>query len=269
MMTQHFKDKVVVVTGGGRGIGRATALEFACEGATVVLAGRRMDALETSALECRASGGNAQVVRVDVAKDEDLRNLVDTTLGAHGKIDVLVNNAGVVSGGRLDEIPADDIGRMVGVNVWAPIRLAQLVVPHMREAKSGVIVNISSVAGRVGLPYYATYSATKFAMRGFSEALRREVARDGIRVTAVYPGVTATDLIDNVETDGLGLNVATAQQVGQAIVRGVRWHQPEIFIGISESIMARWNDLLPWTVDYGMDMVRDRMHAAVHKQRTT
>jgi short-subunit dehydrogenase len=139
----------------------------------------------------------------------------------------------------------------------------------MREAKRGTIVNVSSVAGRMGLPYYATYCATKYAMRGFSEALRREVARDGIHVTAVYPGVTATDLLENVETDGLFLSVATAQQVGRAIVRGVRWRQPEVFIGLGESLVSRWNDLMPWTVDMGVDVMRERMHAAVHKQRTT
>ncbi len=268
-MAEHFKDQVVIVTGGGRGIGRAAALEFACEGATLLLAGRRMDALETTARECEVSGGHAEIAACDVARDEDLQALVGRAIEHYGKIDVLVNNAGVVSGGRLDEIPGDDIGRMVGVNVWAPIRLTQLVLPHMRAAKRGSIVNISSVAGRVGLPYYATYCASKYAMRGFSEALRREVSRDGIHVTAVYPGPTATDLMENVEVDGLGLSVATAQQVAQAIVRGVRGKQPEVFIGISESLLSRWNDLLPWTVDFGVDMVRDRMQTAVQNQRNT
>jgi NAD(P)-dependent dehydrogenase (short-subunit alcohol dehydrogenase family) len=268
-MGEQFKDQVVVVTGGGRGIGRATALEFADEGASLVLAGRRMDALETAANECRHSGGQAEIVHCDVAKDEDLHHLVGRAIAHFGRIDVLVNNAGVVAGGRLDEISGDDVGRMVGVNVWAPIRLAQLALPHMREAKRGSIVNVSSVAGRMGLPYYATYCASKYAMRGFSEALRREVMRDGIHVMAVYPGPTATDLMESVEVDGLGLSVATAQQVGRAILRGVRWRQPEVFIGIGESIMSRWNDLMPWTVDYGVDFVRERMHAAVHKQRTT
>jgi NAD(P)-dependent dehydrogenase (short-subunit alcohol dehydrogenase family) len=266
-MAGQFQDQLVIVTGGGRGIGRATALEFAAEGARLLLAGRRMDALGTAAAEC--GGGRAEIIHCDVAKDEDLKHLVGHAIATYGKIDVLVNNAGVVAGGRLDEISADDVGRMVGVNMWAPIRLAQLALPHMREAKRGHIVNLSSVAGRMGLPYYATYCASKYAMRGFSEALRREVAPDGIHVTAVYPGVTATDLLENVETDGLFLSVATAQQVGKAIVRGVRWRQPEIFIGLGESLAARWNDLMPWTFDMTMDMMRERMHAAVHKQRTT
>jgi NAD(P)-dependent dehydrogenase (short-subunit alcohol dehydrogenase family) len=267
-MSDRFKGQVIVITGGGRGIGRATALEFAAEGATCVLAGRRMDALETAALECTSSGGKGDAVRCDVAIDDDLRGLVDYAISRHGRIDVLVNNAGVVSGGRLDEIPPEDVERMTSVNVWAPIRLAQIAVPHMRAAKAGTIVNVSSVAGRMGLPYYATYCASKYAMRGFSEALRRELAGDGIHVIAVFPGPTATDLIENVEFDGLSLSIATAQQVGRAVVRGVRWHEPEVFIGIGESLLSRWNDMVPWSVDMGVGIVRERMRTAVEKQRT-
>jgi short-subunit dehydrogenase len=135
--------------------------------------------------------------------------------------------------------------------------------------KHGHIVNVSSIAGRMGLPYYATYCASKFAMRGFSESLRREVSPDGIHVMGVYPGPTATDLVENVDFGGLGMTMATAQQVGQAIVRGVRWKQGEVFIGMGDSLLSRWNDMLPWSVDYGVGMMRDRMHTAVQRQRTT
>lgn len=269
-MAERFEGQVVVITGGGRGIGRAAAIEFGAEGATLLLGGRRMDALQTAAQEVlRAGGEAAEIVHCDVAKDDDLKALIGKAISHFGRIDVLVNNAGVIAGGRLDEIGADDVERMSTVNVWAPIRLTQLALPHMRAAKQGHIVNVSSIAGRMGLPYYATYCASKYAMRGFSESLRREVSPDGIHVMAVYPGPTATDLIENVEFAGLGLTIATAQQVGQAIARGVRRRQPEVFIGIGDSLMARWNDVLPWTVDYGVDMMRDRMHTAVQRQRTT
>jgi short-subunit dehydrogenase len=139
----------------------------------------------------------------------------------------------------------------------------------MRAAKSGTIVNISSLAGRMGMPYYATYCASKYAVRGFSEALRRELRPDGIHVMAVYPGGTATEMLQNVRLEGTGLRPATAQQVGRAIVRGVRWMQPEVFIGIADGLVSRWNDVLPWTVDYGLDFVRERVHEAVANQRTT
>jgi NAD(P)-dependent dehydrogenase (short-subunit alcohol dehydrogenase family) len=267
-MAGRFKDSVVVITGGGRGIGRATALAFGEEGATCVIAGRRMDALETTAGEVRHSGGVADVIHCDVLKEADLNALVGKTMDAHGRIDVLVNNAGVVTGGRLDEISKDDVDRMVGVNVWAPLRLTQLVLPHMRERKSGAIVNISSVAGRMGIPYYATYCASKYAMRGFSESLRRELRPDNIHVMAVFPGGTATDMIENVDFARFGVSVATAQQVGNAILRGVQWRQPEVFIGLGESLLSRWNDFMPWTVDLGVDLVREQFRAAVKDQRT-
>jgi short-subunit dehydrogenase len=157
---------------------------------------------------------------------------------------------------------------MVGVNIWAPLRLTQLVVPTMREQKSGAIVNISSVAGRIGVPYYATYCASKFAMRGFSESLRRELRPDGIHVMAVYPGGTATDMLENVEFERFALVIATAQQVGRAIMRGVRWRQPEVFTNIGESLFSRANDVMPWGFDLGMELFRDQFLDAVRHQRT-
>ncbi len=268
-MSERFKDQVVVVTGGGRGIGRAIALEFASEGATLLLAGRRMDALRTAVSECNEWGAKAEAVSCDVAIDDDLNGLVNTAMEHYGRIDVLVNNAGVVAGGRLDEISADDVARMVGVNIWAPIRLTQIALPHMRAAKSGTIINVSSLAGRMGMPFYATYCSSKFALRGFSEALRREVAPDGIHVMAVYPGGTATDMIENVEFDRLGMTIATADQVARIIVRGVRWKQAEVFIGLGENLISRWNDIMPWSMDIGVEMLRGRMEAAVQNQRTT
>jgi short-subunit dehydrogenase len=189
-----------------------------------------MDALHTTADEVRKSGGNAEVVSCDVMQDQDLQHLAGWTAGTLGRIDILVNNAGVVTGGRLDEIDKEDIGRMVGVNVWAPLRLTQLVLPYMRERRSGAIINISSMAGRMGIPYYAPYCASKYAMRGFSESLRREVKPDGIHVMGVYPGGTATDMLENVEFERFGLGIATAQQVGRAVVNGLRWRAPEVCV---------------------------------------
>jgi short-subunit dehydrogenase len=201
-------------------------------------------------------------------KEQDLQNLVGKTIEAHGRIDVLVNNAGVLTGGRLDEVSKDDIDRIVGVNIWAPLRLTQLVLPHMRQRKSGTIVNVSSIAGRMGVPYLATYSASKYALRGMSEALRRELRPDNIHVLAVYPGFTATDMMETVDIGRLGMSIATAQQVGQAIVRGVQWKRPEVFIGLGDSLMSGWNELAPWAVDMGVDLMRERFRSAAEGQRT-
>lgn len=268
-MGTRYEEQVVVITGGGRGIGRAIGLEFAAEGATLVLAGRRMEPLHTTVAEAQRCGGKANAARCDVMNEDDLVQLVASTIDQHGRIDVLVNNAGVVTGGRLDEIDREDISRMVGVNMWAPLRLTQLVLPHMRTRKSGAIINISSLAGRMGVPYYAAYCASKYAMRGFSEALRRELRPDGIHVMAVYPGGTATDMMENVEFDRFGVNIATAEQVARATLRGLRWRRPEVFIGLAENMMSGVNDMMPWAVDYGVDLLREQFRTAVQHQKTT
>jgi short-subunit dehydrogenase len=117
------------------------------------------------------------------------------------------------------------------------------------------------------MPFYATYCSSKFGPR-LQRALRREVAPDGIHVMAVC-GRHATDMIENVEFDRLGMTIATADQVARAIVRGARWKQAEVFIGLGESLISRWNDILPWSMDIGVEMLRGRMEAAVQNQRTT
>jgi short-subunit dehydrogenase len=226
-----------------------------------------MDALTTSAHECRESGGRAEAVHCDVAKDKDLQALVDGAMASHGRIDVLVNNAGVATSGRLDEMSEADIGRMARVNVWAPMRLTQLAVPHMRAARKGAIINISSVAGWMALPYMAPYCATKFALRGFSEAMRRELAPDRIHVMAVFPGPTATDMIESVDFGGFPMTIATAQSVARATLRALRGRQPEVFVGFGDA-MLRWNDVAPWAVDMGVEMMRDRIKSAAAGQRT-
>jgi NAD(P)-dependent dehydrogenase (short-subunit alcohol dehydrogenase family) len=270
-MGTRYKDQVVIVTGGGRGIGRAIALKFASEGATCVLAGRRMDALHLAVRECHEAGGSALAVKCDVAQEADLAALVEMVTNDKGRIDVLVNNAGVITGGRLDEMDREDIGRMVSVNVWAPLRLTQLVLPHMRKAKGGTIVNVSSIAGRLGVPFYAVYSATKYSMRGFSEALRREVRPDGIHVMAVYPGVTATDMMESAELPDMGAlgGISTAESVAQAVMRGMQWHLPDVYVGVGETLLSRANDWMPWTVDWGVSLMREQFHNAVRNQRTT
>jgi short-subunit dehydrogenase len=261
-MPGQFSDQTVIITGGGRGIGRETALSFAEQSAHVVLAGRRLDALEVSAREVRDSGGSATVVQCDVAEDADLTALVDRTLEERGRIDVLVNNASALVSGALVDAGPVDLRRATDVDVWAPMRLTQLVLPHMLEAKTGTIVNISSLAGRCGVPYYAAFSASKYAIRGFSEALRRELSGTGVHVVCVFPGAVADDMAENPEFDRFGLQCVTAARVGGAIVRGVRFHTPEVFLGIGDSMFAHWNDFLPATVDVAANMVRRGFESA-------
>jgi NAD(P)-dependent dehydrogenase (short-subunit alcohol dehydrogenase family) len=182
---------VVIVTGASSGIGRATAARLGRAGTTVVLAARRAEELDTLAVEITASGGRAVVVPTDLRDPAAITALAERAAAVTGRLDGLVNNAGV---GGLASILADDalVTQMIEVNLVAPIRLMRAVVPIMREQGSGSIVNIGSVAGEVGIS--GTYSATKFGLRGLTDSVRRELAGTGIGVTLVEPGYIATDL---------------------------------------------------------------------------
>lgn len=186
--------QVILITGASSGIGAASARAFARAGARVVLAARRADKLEAIAAEIRAQGGEALALPTDVAQLEEVKNLVKQTASHFGQIDVLFNNAGF---GRLDFLdrldPEADIAAQFAVNVLGVMQTTRQVLPLMMAQKRGHIINMASVAGLVAMPTYSVYAACKFAVRGFSEALRREVAPWGIRVSVIYPGGVATE----------------------------------------------------------------------------
>lgn len=182
---------VVIVTGASSGIGAATALRLGRPQMTLVLAARRAAELAEVARRIESNGGAAVVVPTDVRDPAAVGALVARAREITGRIDVLVNNAGV--GGDASVLADDaDVDRMIDVNLRAPIRLMRAVVPHMREQSAGHIVNIGSVAGEVGIG--GTYSATKFALRGMTDSVRRELAGTGIHVTLIEPGYIATPL---------------------------------------------------------------------------
>ncbi len=226
-----IKGRVAIVTGASSGIGEATAREFAREGAKVVLAARRVDKLESLAKEIDAMGTGAQahVVQADLAKLDDIQKLVDETVQVFGHIDVLVNNAGF---GRLDWLenldPVKDIQAQIDVNVMGVIQTTRLVLPLMIKQRSGSIVNMCSMAGLIGTPTYTIYSASKHAVHGFSEALRREVKPWGIDVSLVYPGGVVTEFASHAgikrktKATTPKFMLLTAEQVGQAVVKLVR-----------------------------------------------
>jgi NADP-dependent 3-hydroxy acid dehydrogenase YdfG len=184
----------IIITGASSGIGAATARVFADQGYCVALAARRLERLEALAQEIESADGKALPVATDVTRLDDIQNLVQATLDRFGQIDVLFNNAGF---GRLDWLenldPVNDIEAQFRVNLLGMILITRVVVPHMIERRTGHIINMGSIAGLVATPTYTVYSATKFAVRGFTEALRREVGIYGVHVSGIYPGGVATE----------------------------------------------------------------------------
>mgnify|MGYP002640286009 CR=1 FL=1 len=193
-MSRSLKDKVVLITGASSGFGARAAHLFAQDGAKVVLAARRLDRLQKLVDEIQAEGGEALAVPVDVANRAEIRIMVETTLDLYGRIDVLFNNAGF---GRLNWLEKLDDGRdiqtQIDVNLTGLIQVTRAVLPQMLKQGSGHIINMSSVAGWLAPPLYTIYSATKFGVRGFTVALRREVKHLGIEVSGIYPGPAVTE----------------------------------------------------------------------------
>ena len=189
-----LKDKVVLITGASSGFGAAAAKRFAQEGCKLVLTARRSERLEEMASEIRAKGGDALPLTVDVTQPAQIDSMIRATIDHYGRIDILFNNAGF---GRLDWFemldPIKDIQAQIAVDLLGVIWMARAVLPQMYQQGSGHIINMSSLAGWAAPPLYTVYSAAKFGVRGFTEALRREAAPFGIQVSVIYPGGAATE----------------------------------------------------------------------------
>jgi len=197
-MDQNIAGKVVVITGASSGIGEVTARHLAGLGARVVLGARRRERLDAIAAEIKAAGGQATVATVDVARREEVEALVRTAETAFGRVDVMINNAGLMPLSRLDQGKVDDWERMIDINLKGVLYGIAAALPIMQRQRSGHIINIASTAGLRVRPSMAVYSATKFAVRAISEGLRQEATDYNIRSTVVSPGPTDTDLPSSV-----------------------------------------------------------------------
>ena len=192
-----LQESVVVVTGASSGIGKATAWHLASRGASLVLAARRMDRLEQLAKAISDKGGRALPVTVDVTDDADLERLRDETLTTHGRVDVLVNNAGVPGCGPFAQVDLEQIDRVIDVNFRSVVHATKAFLSLFLDRKQGHIVNVASLAGRYATPSVAVYSATKHAVVAFSESLFYELEPYGVKVTAVNPGFVQTEGFPN------------------------------------------------------------------------
>jgi uncharacterized protein len=185
-------NKVVIVTGASSGIGAATARRLAKDGARLALVARRVEQLQEVAAEVKALGGQALTLQTDVRDRQALQGPVRATVREWGRIDVLLNCAGLGRGAHVAQLDPDQVREQIEVNLIAVMECTQAVLPTMIAQRAGHIINVASIAGLIGLPASSVYSATKFGVVGFSEALRREVRRYGIHVTILCPGFVAT-----------------------------------------------------------------------------
>ena len=193
-MSSELSSQVVAVTGASSGIGEATALACAAAGAAVSLAARRADRIESLAARIGADGGRALAITTDVGEEAQARAFIEHTHAELGRLDVLVNNAGVMLLGPIAGAHTEDWRRMIAANVYGVLYCTHAALPLMAEQGSGHIINISSVAGRVARVGSGVYNLTKFGVGAFSEALRQEGVPLGVRVTVIEPGAVATEL---------------------------------------------------------------------------
>ena len=244
-----FKDKTVIITGGSEGVGAAAARRFADAGANLMLVARGKKKLEEIAADLRDKT-RVELFAMDVSDPEACINLFKKTEYEFGRIDVLVNNAGYHERGPVESVAADDLGRMIDVNLKAPIVLTRLALPYMRESGGGAIINVASLAGRTPVPGSATYSASKFGLRAFTFSLEEEIRGSKIKLGVVSPGPIDTGFImsqiDNVSDITFSQPMSTADEVAQAILDLCGNTQREVSMPRASGWLTTASYLWPW-----------------------
>jgi short-subunit dehydrogenase len=241
-----------LLTGASGGIGRCLALELARRGSHVALLARDEQRLLSIAQEARGYGVEAHAFPLDLTNSAEHPRLIAAVEGALGGLDILINNAAISSFTSFADSSADSISRLLQVNIDVPLLLTRAALPRMLERGSGHVVNIGSILGSIAFPHFAVYSASKFALRGFSEALRRELSGTDVRVSYIAPRTTLTAM----NTDDAmafmretGTAIDSPDLVAGAIADAIEADRADTFIGRPESIFVRLNALLPRLVD--------------------
>ncbi|MFA9411803.1 MAG: SDR family NAD(P)-dependent oxidoreductase [Deltaproteobacteria bacterium] len=259
---RDFEGKVAVVTGAAHGIGRETALALAEKGCRLAICDVNEAALEGVRHELEANGATVTAHRVDVSDRTQMEKFASDVVEAHGAAHILVNNAGVTVYASFEEHDIEDLEWILGVNIWGVIYGCKFFLPHLKAAGEGHIVNLSSVFGIIAPPLQTSYVASKFAVRGFSESLRAELAEDRIGVTSVHPGAIKTNIIQNARLvtdthqelrnstqrlfDQLG---TTPDVVGARIVRAIEYNSPRVLITKEARMADALKRLMPATTD--------------------
>lgn len=197
-MTQVLTGKVALVTGGGTGIGEAAAIALATAGAQVAISGRRLERLNAVVAAIEAAGGAALAIQSDVSDEADAFGAVEQTVAAFGRLDIVINSAGVNEAGGIQSLDLAGWRKVIDINLWGTIYTCKAAVPHLKAVGGGDIINISSTAGRRAAGLFASYATSKHGVNGFTESIRQELGGDNIRVSVVEPGATESEIADSI-----------------------------------------------------------------------
>ena len=254
-----LRDKVVLITGGSRGLGLVLAREFAAEGAKIAICARNGEELAHAKEDLESRGAEVFEAICDVRNQSEIDRLIGDVCMRFGQIDVLVNNAGVIQVGPLDAQTDEDFADALDIHFWSPYKMIKTVLPVMRGRGAGRIVNIASIGGKIAVPHLAPYCASKFALVGLSNALRVELAKENIFVTTVCPGLMRTGSHVNAYfkgqnekeyalfsiIDALPVSSISAESAARQIVAAVKRGDAEAIISVQAKLAAKMNALFP------------------------
>jgi len=269
MARYPLREKVVLITGGSRGLGLVIARQICARGGNVALIARDPDELARAKADLSTRDGNVLTIQCDLLDAEQIHAAVREVIDRFGKIDILINNAGIIEVGPMEHLTPEDFERAMRLHFWAPFELISQVVPEMRIWGGGRIVNVSSIGGKVAVPHMASYSASKFALTGFSDAVRSELARDNIHVTTVAPGTMRTGSHVNAKFKGRHDNEfawfaasagapfisMSADRAARKILAACRRGQPSLTLTFAARAAILGNALCPNLTGYLMKFV--------------
>ncbi len=258
---EEVSGKVALITGGSRGLGLAMARELAQQGASVAICARDRDELEWAREELARSGASVLAIQGDVGNHDDVHRIVGETMERFGRIDILINNAGIITVGPVRAQTLTDYQEAMDTMFWGVVYPTLAVLPHMIERRSGRIANVTSIGGKISVPHLLPYNCAKFAAVGFSEGLHAEVARYGVKVTTVVPGLMRTGSFVNAWFKGqnraeyswfslssaLPVLAMNGRRAARTIVRAIRRGEPEIILTPQARLLAILNGLFPGT----------------------
>ena len=263
-----LKNRVALITGGSRGLGLAIARHLGRLGAHVALAARDRAELDAARSDLQSRGIGVTAIVCDLSSRGAGQRLVEEVVGEHGRLDVLVNNAGIIEVGPFDHMQQRDFEMAMDVHFWAPLETMRAAIPVMRRQGGGHIANVSSIGGRIGVPHLVPYCASKFALTGLSTALRAELRQDNIFVTTVSPGLMRTGSPFNAwfkgrhreeflwftVSDSVPILTVDAARAASKVVAGLRRGIPEVIIGWPAKLAILAHAVAPNTLAYGMDI---------------